>query len=132
MPAISLATPSETSCIVARKIAASSGWVSVVVEYRSAKRFCGLRLVHAHCREKFAPDQILAAGALLRIDPGVAPSRACRREVDLNVRPSSQAVRPIFVHARRKRNAPDRSIPLTAMETLGGAATLLELFRKPE
>jgi hypothetical protein len=54
-----------------------------------------------------------------------------KREVDLNVRPSSQAVRPIFVHARRKRNAMNGSMVLAAA-ILGGAATLLEMFRKPE
>src|SRR5260370_35079461 len=37
--------------------------VSVVVEYRSAKRSCGLSVVRTHCREKFAPDQIVGAGA---------------------------------------------------------------------
>jgi hypothetical protein len=37
--------------------------VSVIVKYGSAKRSCGLGLVRAHCREKFAPEQILGASA---------------------------------------------------------------------
>src|SRR5258708_20192341 len=37
--------------------------VSGIVEYRSAERSGGLRLVRAHRREKFAPDQILGASA---------------------------------------------------------------------
>jgi hypothetical protein len=55
--------------------------------------------------------------ARLCIEPGISSCRACRRELDSNARPSSQSVRPIFVHARSKRNAMDRSMPLPAAKS---------------
>src|SRR5258708_34788402 len=110
--------------------------VSVIVEYRSAERSGGLRLVRAHGREKFTPDQILGAGAkhhcLVTHRAGCLPMQSLQTRGGFERTAIVAGGQTDLGTCPQKTKGHGRFDAAERCEILGRAATVLEMFRQPE